>query len=136
MIPNYFYLPYQQRKKPFFYQNIEKKHQSMKFFESYPFQYRVTNKALRKRAGDLRQLDLLTDITIYENDLIMYLRYKNNSNGSKIIYEYEIDPTFDPFDKDDQYSLTTQASKTLNKTIAYKTPIRFWLHHRHPDTRT
>ena len=99
-----------------FYRNVDKKDQPMKFFESYPVQYRSANKALRKRASILREIDLLTDITVDENDLIMYLRYKNRNNGSKTQFDFRIDAKFDPFDKKDEYSPSTQTSTTLNKT--------------------
>ena len=61
------------------------------FFESYPIQYRTTNKAIRKRAAILREVDLLTDITVDENYLIMYLKFNNKSIGSKTQYEHKND---------------------------------------------
>ena len=104
------------KERDLFYRNVDKKDQNMKFYESYPIQYRSANKALRQKANMLREIDLITDITVDENDLIMYLRYKNKNNGSKTQYDYQIHAKFDPFDKEDEYSTSTQTSTALNKT--------------------
>ena len=93
-----------------------KKDQPIKFFESYPINYRAANKAFRKRATHLRDINLLTDITVNENDLKMYLKYRNKNNGTKTQYKYRIDSIFDPFDRNDEHNLKTHNSKDLNQT--------------------
>ena len=58
-----------------YFRNVEKKYQPIKFFESYPINYRTPNKSLWQKATYLRVLCLLTDMSVDETSLIMYLKY-------------------------------------------------------------
>ena len=64
-----------------FYKAVEKREERLKFFFSYPLQYRAANKIFRARAVLLRELGMNTDISIDESSLIMYLKYKERSKG-------------------------------------------------------
>ena len=96
-----------------FYKAVEKRDQPLKFFFSYQVQYRAANKLFRARAVLLRELGMNTDISIDESSLIMYLKYREKSEG-RTPYEYEINSKFDPFDKSDENSLATKTGKKLN----------------------
>ena len=87
----------------------------MKFFESYPPNYRQPIKDTRQMAGNLRDLGFITDISIDEKSLIMFLKYKEK-NQNKTIFDYEIYQSYDPFDKESEYNKALKSSKTLNKT--------------------
>ncbi len=68
-----------------FFWNVEKKGQKIQFYESFPIQYREANKAFRRRAADLREIYFLTEISVNETDMKMYLRYKSRSEkGSRV----------------------------------------------------
>ena len=85
--------------------HVEKKNKKIQFYESFPIRYRAANKAFRQKASHLREINLLTDISVNENDMKMYLRYKNRSErNSGIQYEYKVNSVFDSFDKDAEHS--------------------------------
>ncbi len=92
--------------------NVEKKNQKIQFYESFPIRYRAANKAFRHKATHLRAINLLTEISVNENYMKMYLRYKNRSKkGSGIQYDYKIDSVFDPFDREVEYSQRLRKAK-------------------------
>ena len=49
-----------------FSRNVEKKNQTIKFFDSHPQPYRQPNKEMRKTAQNLRDMAYITDISIDE----------------------------------------------------------------------
>ena len=57
----------------------------------------------------------ITDISIDETSLIMFLKYRQK-NQEKTRYDFQIYQSFDPFDKESEYNKALKASKTLNKT--------------------
>ena len=66
-------------------------------------------------AGNLRDLGYVTDISIDDKSLIMFLKYKQK-NLNKTRYDYEVYQSYDPFDKDSEYNKALKSSKALNKT--------------------
>ena len=54
--------------------NVDKKVQTIKFFNSHPQTYRQPNKDMRKTAGNLREMGYITDISIDETSLVMFLK--------------------------------------------------------------
>ena len=70
---------------------------------------------MRKNAANLREMGYITDISIDETSLVMFLKYRQK-NQDKERYDYQIYESYDPFDKESQYNKALKASKTLNKT--------------------
>ena len=98
-----------------FSRNVEKKNQTIRFFYSHPQPYRQPNKEMRKIAQNLRDMGYVTDISIDESLLIMFLKYRDRKKDNKR-FDWQIYESYDPFDKDSTYNKTLKASKTLNKT--------------------
>ena len=98
-----------------FFRNIKKKDQNIKLFESYPPNYRQANKDMRQMATNLRDLGFITDISIDETSLIMFLKYREK-NQNKTRFDFQIYHCYDPFDKDSEYNKALKTSKPLNKT--------------------
>jgi hypothetical protein len=99
-----------------FHRNVEKKDSPLRFYFSYPLQYRAANKQFKTSAVLLRDAGFATEISIDESTLIMYLKYRQRTTG-KTQYEYEISEKFDPFDKLDSNALKTNQTKALTKTM-------------------
>ena len=98
-----------------FSRNVEKKNQPLRFFDSHPQPYREPNRAMRREAQDLRDMDFITDITIDESTLIMHLKYRQKKKD-KERYDWQTKTSYDPFDPDSIYNKSLKASKVLNKT--------------------
>jgi hypothetical protein len=50
---------------------VAAKNQPIKFFDSHPQPYREPNKAMKREAQNLRDMNFITEITIDETTLIM-----------------------------------------------------------------
>ena len=98
-----------------FSRNVEKKNQALKFFDSHPQPYRQPNKDMRKDAQNLRDMNYITDISIDESSLIMFLKYREKKKD-KERFDWHIYETYDPFDPESIYNKSLKASKVLNKT--------------------
>ena len=110
-----------------FSRNVEKKNQALKFFDSHPQPYRQPNKDMGKEAQNLRDINFITDITIDESSLIMYLKYREKKKEKERFY-WHIHEKYDPFDPESIYNKSLKASKILNKTALlikpkYGTPV-------------
>ena len=66
-------------------------------------------------AANLREMGYITDSSIDEISLIMFLKYREK-NQDKPRFYFKIYQSFDPFDKESEYNKALKASKTLNKT--------------------
>ena len=98
-----------------FSRNVDKRETPMQFFDSHPQPYRQPNKDMRKSAGNLRNMGYITDISIDETSLVMFLKYREKGKD-KERFDWEIYETYDPYDKESIYNKALKASKTLNKT--------------------
>ena len=98
-----------------FSRNIERKNQPLKFFDSYPQPYRQPSKQLRKTAQNRRDMGFITEVSIDESSLIMFLKYRDKKKNNDR-FDWQIYQSYDPFDKDNVYNKSLKASKILNKT--------------------
>ena len=98
-----------------FSRNVEKKNQPLKFFDSHPQPYREPNKAMRREAQNLRDMNFITEIAIDETSLIMYLKYREKKK-EKERFDWQIQQSYDPFNPESIYNKSLKASKILNKT--------------------
>ena len=97
-----------------FSRNVEKEDQTIKFFDSHPQPYRQPNKDMRKTAQYLRDMGYITDISIDETTMIMFLKYRDKKKD-KERFDRQVYETYDPFDKKSIYNKALKASKALNK---------------------
>ena len=98
-----------------FSRNVERKNQPLNFFDSYPQPYRQPSKQLRKTAQNLRDMGYITDISIDQSSLIMFLKYREKKKSNER-FDWHIYQSYDPFDKNNAYNKSPTASKVLNKT--------------------
>ena len=70
---------------------------------------------MRKEAQNLRDMNFITEITIDESSLIMYLKYREKKK-EKERFDWQIQQKYDPFDTESIYNKSLKASKILNKT--------------------
>ena len=95
--------------------NVDKREQPIKFFDSHPQPYRQPNKDMRKNIQKLRDMGYITDISIDEASLVIFLKYRDKKKERER-FDWQIYETYDPFDKESIYNKAIKASKALNKT--------------------
>ena len=98
-----------------FSRNVEKKEQTLRFFDSHPQPYREPNKAMRKEAQDLRAMEYITEISVDESTLIMHLKYRQKKKDNEK-FDWQIKTSYDPFDKESIYNKPLKPSKPLNRS--------------------
>ena len=70
---------------------------------------------MRKTVANLRDMRYITDISMDETSLVMFLKYREKGKD-KERFDWEFYETYDPFDKESIYNKALKASKAQNKT--------------------